>query len=210
MKTLLIALAMGTAFVTGASAADIGGGKHTAPQSMLDSVETPVARSWTGPWIGASVGYTVGTLRPDGYDFGISAEGLTAKVDGGFDVQFGRLVAGVSACAEYVDIDGADEALCAGGRLGVLVTEDSLIYVPLGWRWQGVDTGGDTEYLSGPYAGIGLETRYTPTVSFKLEYQHTFYQDAGGEEIPDSINVDDNRIVGGINVRLGTSLGKLY
>jgi hypothetical protein len=200
---------MGTALVTSASAADLGGNRSFKDDSP-SSFDGGGSASWTGPWIGASVGYGVGTLRPDGYDFGYSAEGIIAKIDAGIDVQFGHFVAGLSLCAEYVDVDDAQEALCAGGRLGLLITPDSLIYVPAGYRWQGIDTGGDTEYLSGPYVGLGLESRFTPSTSFKLEYQHTFYWDEGGHEIPDGLAIEDNRIMGGINIRFGGDPRKLF
>lgn len=212
MIKILMALAMGAALVTGANAADLSGKKV----SMQDPV--PVSEpsaSWSGPWVAILGGYGVGTVRDTRYseEFGNSVEGLLAEAQAGVDIQFGRGLLGVSGCVGYVDVDDADLSYCAGGRVGFLVTKDTLIFVPLGWRWQGIDSGDGTVYASGPYAGLGMESRLDDVMknlAVKLEYQHTFYDDVDGDKVPDNVDLEDNRFMAGAVLRFGGPLSKLY
>lgn len=211
MIKILMALAMGAALVTGASAADIGGGKK---QSLLDPVATEAPKaSWTGPWISIGGGYTIGTITPDGGDssqFGSSVEALTAEAALGFDYQIDRAVIGVSGCASYVDVDGAGIGYCVGGRGGVLLTDNSLLYLSGGYRWQAVDVGSENQYLSGPYVGTGIESRLNKNLSAKLEYQHVFYDSLGDLKFSDiGADVGENRILLGLTLRLG-GVDRLY
>ncbi|MGI9513104.1 MAG: outer membrane protein, partial [Anderseniella sp.] len=71
------------------------------------------------------------------------------------------------------------------GRLGWLANPDTLIYGLVGWTWTefegDLDIDGDgTSYsfdLDGLTVGAGIETRFTPNITGKLEYRYTDYQD---------------------------------
>lgn len=212
MNRILIALAMSTALVTGAAAADLGGGKKhkpaTAEQSLLDPapvVDRPA--SWTGPWFDIMGGYSIATLTPSSEDFGLSAQGGFGQVDAGFDYQFGRGVVGVELCASYSFIDHAGEGYCGAIRAGLLVTPDTLAYGLGGYRWQSIDTGSDSIFASGPFAGLGMESRITQNMSLKVEAQHHWITDVDGESVPDEIDASDNRVMGGLVFRFGGAIG---
>ncbi|MEO9876733.1 MAG: outer membrane beta-barrel protein [Anderseniella sp.] len=131
---------------------------------------------------------------------GIGGEGGLFTVEGGYDYQFSSdFVVGIMGDYTYsgigteldVDVFGANFTLDAShsfsvlGRLGWLANPDTLIYGLVGWTWTEFEGdldfgGGGTSYSfdqDGLTVGAGIETRFTPNITGKLEYRYTDYQD---------------------------------
>lgn len=132
---------------------------------------------------------------------GVGGEGGLFTVEGGFDYQFGdQFVAGVSGDYTYsnigtdlsVDIPNtfsgsysldASNSFSVLGRLGWLSNPDTLVYGLVGWTWtefEGDFSGGGPDYsfdLDGLTVGAGIETRFTPNITGKLEYRYVDYGD---------------------------------
>lgn len=157
------------------------------------------ARDWTGPNLGLTVG--AGWMNTNlnvpglGNFSGVGLYGVTAGVTAGFDYQFGaRVVAGVAADGNVHSVSARDTIAGAGelsyretgswslrGRLGVLASDDTLIYataglsevftalnMPLGVR------GGNAAYF-GPVFGGGVETHLAGDIYARVEYLHGVY-----------------------------------
>lgn len=164
---------------------------------------------------------------------GIGGEGGLFTVEGGYDYQFSNsFVAGIMGDYTYsgigteldVNIFDANFTLDAShsfsilGRLGWLANPDTLIYGLVGWTWTefegDLDFDGDgTSYsfdLDGLTVGAGIETRFTPNITGKLEYRYTDYQDntllgGGGIELYNDTSMQTIRAVA--SYRFGNSGG---
>ena len=154
---------------------------------------------------------------------GIGGEGGLFTAEGGYDYQFSSdFVAGIMGDYTYsgigteldVDAFGANFTLDAShsfsvlGRLGWLANPDTLIYGLVGWTWTEFEGdlefgGGGTSYsfdLDGLTVGAGIETRFTPNITGKLEYRYTDYQDntligGGGIELYNDTSMQTIRAV---------------
>ena len=160
---------------------------------------------------------------------GISGEGGFWTVEAGYDHQFSeRMVAGIQF--DYTgggistdinlnipDIGGptpinagyeleASDSMTVAGRLGYLVTPDTLAYGLVGYTWtefNGRLTGDAAGLLpdysfdvDGLTAGAGIETRLTENLTGKLEYRYTGYDTKNVLNFPidprTSIDLDDD------------------
>jgi outer membrane immunogenic protein len=133
--------------------------------------------SWTGPYIGGTLGYQWGHVsRSD-----VAPAGLVGGIQGGYNWQFGQLVVGVEA-----DVTGSDARdQFAGwkfsnpwfgtvrGRIGFAL-DRVLLYGTLGFAIGGIETelGGASETGThvGWTAGGGVEVGLTSNWSMKVEY----------------------------------------
>jgi len=131
---------------------------------------------------------------------GIGGEGGLFTVEGGYDYQFNNdFLIGILGDYTYSGIGteldvpvfdanftlDASHSFSVLGRLGWLANPDTLIYGLVGWTWTEFEGdldfgGGGTSYsfdLDGLTVGAGIETRFTPNITGKLEYRYTDYQD---------------------------------
>ncbi len=132
---------------------------------------------------------------------GIGGEGGLFTAEGGYDYQFSsNFVAGIMGDYTYsgigteLDVNfpidanftlDASHSFSVLGRLGWLANPDTLIYGLVGWTWTEFEGdlnigGGGTSYsfdLDGLTVGAGIETRFTPNITGKLEYRYTDYED---------------------------------
>jgi hypothetical protein len=153
-------------FSVAAYAADKGGPAH-------QDIVAPKAEPWTGPYIGASAGWNVAMGSLSGDPVGVAAEGGSVSVLGGYDKQFGIVVAGVGLGASmyFGDLDtiGANHDYYGFGRLGLLINSATLIYGHLGYGR--IDTDGKA--INSWRLGPGVELRFPNSpISLDLRYEY--------------------------------------
>ena len=172
------------------------------------------APSWTGFYVGIHVGYAFANdnyiLDPALAGFvGISStnmfgsRGFSSGVLGGYNLLVSpRWLAGVEADWSWQDIatqfssslPGLDASMVAKqkwaaslrGRVGYLVTPETLVYGTAGWAWSKIDEtvnffGTEIDSsgnVNGPQVGAGMETMVAVNWRARLEYLHTFYSAA--------------------------------
>ncbi len=171
-RILVLSATIAGAVATAANAADLprNHGAYT--------VAPPYgAYSWTGPYIGANLGYQWG----DANGTGLEPHGVTGGIQGGYNWQTGPWVFGAEA---DIQGSGADDTFAAfkfsnpwfgtlRGRVGYAFN-NILLYGTAGLAIG----GGDMELLGlsetnthvGWAAGLGLEVGFTPNWSAKAEY----------------------------------------
>lgn len=140
------------------------------------------------------IGYETTDIEDEG------ADGLTYGVGVGFDVQSGRTVFGIEAEAMESEIGecvtgvpGAGDSLCAdagrdlyvGGRAGVVVGANSLVYAKAGYTNTRLEleydpaVGATTsvkEDLDGVRVGGGVQFGLGPNLYAKAEYRYSNYE----------------------------------
>lgn len=201
MKHFIIAAAIAGLFAGTASAADMPAYATKAPIAA----PTP-SYSWNNIWIG---GFAGGVVDTGGIDI-LSATGTSlvsnlgsspAGLFGGFDIGANfqvipRWVLGVYAEQGFANIKSGSSVLsvvdvnhstnyigAAGGRLGFLITDSTLLYGKGGFAWGGTkaDIAQNTtlaqaisETSTGWQAGLGIEHKlsFAPSFSIGAEYDH--------------------------------------
>jgi len=180
-----------------------------------------LAPTWTGFYIGGNVGSAWGqddtavnvNILGLGIGAPLTSQGLrnfVGGVQGGYNYQFGAIVLGIEADADWGDVKGTAPCVVivsctdkiksfgdVGGRAGVAV-DKALIYVKGGWAWadQQFNTsfsllgvsGSNTVSLnrSGAFLGTGVEYAFMPNWSAKIEYD---YYDFGTKNVSTSVAV---------------------
>ena len=175
MKRTIILAATVAAMAAGASrAADYYGG---APYPA-----TPAAyiaqNTWTGPYIGANIGYQFGNTS----FFNLEPSGVAGGVQGGYNWQFGEIVVGGEADFQF---SGAEDTTFAAfkfsnpwfgtvrARLGYAM--NNILFYAAGGLAYGkgeLDFLGFSEdhILGGWSVGAGLEVGLTRNLSARAEY----------------------------------------
>mgnify|MGYP001354324581 CR=1 FL=1 len=196
MRRLALACAF-TSATFGVQAADLGGPR----MPMAAEIAAP-GFGWTGVYVGLHAGYGFANTSisvPGVFGFsGIGANGWLVGGRIGADYQFAqRWVAGVLAEG---NLQGIDTTISAGGltvarisgdrrwairgRLGFLLTPETMIYATAGWS-QGRTTfsllglGNANLTTNGWQIGGGIETRLAGNWFMNLEYIHTFSSSIG-------------------------------
>lgn len=152
MNTKLAAFAFLIASTFAVHAADLGGRRV----STMDTPEEPITHTWTGPWVGAVLGYNFSNTEADfseqyeegSYNFlhinGLGAQGFFGELQGGFDYQISeRLVVSLfggmnlsnakfegSALNGYASVKQTqDWGGVVGPRVGALISPSTMVYV---------------------------------------------------------------------------------
>src|SRR5262249_54436156 len=136
MRTAIRGFSLGIALALSVTAASADGyqGVRAGPYDQ--------PFSWTGFYLGAGVGYSIGTseLTPLTTDVGL--QGLQGVVSAGYDLQVNHnVVLGVLVDYAFGNVDGDLSPLrftisnqwAVGARAGYLVTARSLWYANAGW-----------------------------------------------------------------------------
>ena len=167
-----------------------GLGDFTAPVVAAPAPAEPLAfgRDWTGGYVGAQIGY--GGLNVDGtegIDFGdigdpddedddddvieLEGSGFTYGLRSGYDIDFGRAVAGGFITYDGANIDtdedatGVEAEIDSIGRAGLRLGYDAgnvLPYLAGGYAYVDTDNIGSSD---GYFAGVGVESYVTENVS---------------------------------------------
>jgi outer membrane immunogenic protein len=144
------------------------------------------AYSWTGPYLGATLGYQWGSVG----GLGNQPNGFIGGIEGGYNWQFGQFVLGAEA---DLTLSGADDVFAAfkfsnpwfgtvRGRAGYAFN-NILVYGTLGFAFGDVEaqstiTGvSQTQTHWGWVGGLGMEVGFTPNWTAKVEY---LYVDLSG------------------------------
>ncbi len=133
---------------------------------------------------------------------GVGGEGGLFTVEGGYDYQIdSNFVLGIQGDYTFsgigtdlnINVPGfnggysldAKNNFTVAGRAGWLPSPDTLLYGLVGWTWTefngeftGDAAGGIPNYnfnVDGLTVGAGIETRFTPNITGKLEYRYTDY-----------------------------------
>jgi outer membrane immunogenic protein len=205
MTRLRFAVAALALVAAPAGAADFPRQPARAPYAAT----TPaVIFSWTGPYLGANVGYQWGSLSP------LSGEpsGITGGIQAGYNWQFGQLVLGGEA-----DVQGsaAEDTFAAykfsnpwfgtvRGRLGYALS-NVLLYATAGLGYGGgrlVITGlSEDQTHFGWTGGGGIEMGLTPNWSAKAEYLFISLSDKTYVLSGATAGIDSHLVRFGVNYR---------
>jgi outer membrane immunogenic protein len=176
-KIVMAAAAAGLVAATPAGAADfMGGPSFVAPGTGY---------VWTGPYVGANLGYQWGTATHTGAD----PNGFAGGLQGGYNLQIGQFVVGAEA---DLQLTAADDRFASWkfsnpwfGTLrarGGYAMNNILLYATLGMAYGGgeFDPGGggtETQTHVGWTAGAGIEVGLTQNWSAKFEYLYVDLSD---------------------------------
>jgi outer membrane immunogenic protein len=138
--------------------------------AALAFVATPaMANDFAGPRVEVTAG-------ADDVKNGVDATDITYGAALGYDLQFGKVVAGIDATAANV-FDRAD--LGVGARLGYVLNENVLAFTRVGYtNLERPAVRGRALELEGLTLGGGLEVNVAGPVYGKVEYRYTDF-DAG-------------------------------
>lgn len=133
--------------------------------------------SEAGSFTGCNVG-ALGSWNSANVEDVFGAEGPGIAATAGCDLALANSPLVVGAWGEYgfrrFDFAGEDidsKGWAAGGRLGVVVHSDTLIYGKVGWTQVDAEAMGDSLDLSGAVYGGGLETNLGGGLYGVAEYQ---------------------------------------
>jgi outer membrane immunogenic protein len=184
------------------------------------------ASTWSGAYIGLHAGYAWGTGTSSfggftggdtdidggfgggqiGYNWQAPGAnwvlGVEADVSGG-DIGFNETVPGVGSESTSINVMGT-----VRGRLGFLVTPQTLIYGTGGFAWAhntadinvpGVIVASSSATHTGWAAGAGIEHAFAPNWTARLEYLHTDYGTETYFNSPVGLSADTDQVRVGIN-----------
>lgn len=132
-------------------------------------VATPaMASDFSGPRLEVTAG-------ADDVSRGIDPTDVAYGVGAGYDLQFGKVVAGVEAAVDNV-FDRRD--IGVGARLGYVANENVLVFAKVGYsNWKPTQR----LTLEGVRVGGGLEVNVAGPVYAKVEYRYTDFEGATGK-----------------------------
>lgn len=197
-KNILAVAALFAALTGSAFAADLPVNAYKAPPQVAERY------NWNNIWVGGFAGGVVDTggldlLNSDGSTLLNNLGNAPAGFFGGFDLGANfqvipRWVLGVYIEQAFASIHSGTSGLgldinhstnyigAAGGRLGFLITDSTLLYGKGGFAWGGTKATFTAETLSqaisetstGWQAGVGIEHKlsFAPNWSIGMEYDH--------------------------------------
>ena len=180
IRSVSVAL-LSLGIVTGAAhAADIGRGYGPPPYIST------FGYNWSGPYVGANLGYQWGSVS----NLGIDPSGFAGGAQLGYNWQTGQFVFGAEA---DIQASGADDTFATfkfsnpwfgtlRGRAG-LAMNNVLLYATAGLAFGSgkLEFAGlsESQTLWGWTGGAGIEVGFTPNWSVKAEYLYVDLDDDG-------------------------------
>lgn len=134
------------------------------PVPAAPVVFAPATRNWTGPYVGAQLGY--GEIDVSGGTAN-DRDGVLGGVHAGYDYDFGNFVLGVVGDYNFADADIADGTSMARlrARAGAKVGTSGLLYGTGGAAFATAEIGGVDYSDTGYVIGVGYEHMVTDNVS---------------------------------------------
>ncbi len=193
-------------------AADLG--PYNRPASSYGGQPTYGLERWSGFYLGAGLGHASGDVGVDGSSgfFIMEQGGVLGSLYGGYNWQMGSIVSGLEVDIGTGNVGGSRNNLgsvvepdlnaigSVRGRLGILATQQALLYATGGLAWadydfkvSGANTVSDT--LIGYQVGAGLEYMIAPQWTMRVEYNYT---DFG------SVRIDQGPVINKYDVDLHT------
>jgi outer membrane immunogenic protein len=210
MKTRISLLAALSAltFAGAASAADLP--RRTGAVSPAPYQAQP-AGTWTGFYAGLVGGYAWGSQKGAADGTYGSLDGAQIGVTGGYNMQWGQIVAGVEGDMSWSNADNKragniselrNEATIRA-RAGVAVDNSTLLYATAGYAGASIkrDNGAaaSTDWHNGYELGAGLEYAFTRNVTGKAEYLYTDLGNSSGAAL--KAGATQNGVRMGVNYR---------
>jgi outer membrane immunogenic protein len=213
-STSLVVAGIAALVATSAVAADLPGRK-SAPAVVP---QLTAVGPWTGFYAGVNAGYEFGSKTSSNASGTITNtnnnDGFIGGVQGGYDQQFGNIVAGAAldfnlTNASKTDSNGKQTfngEATARARLGYLVMPSMLTYGTAGvaaGRFESQVSGvTDTKTHVGYVVGAGAEYRYTKNIASFVEYRYTdFGQSSYNKGTASEKDISTNEVRAGVNYR---------
>jgi outer membrane immunogenic protein len=163
-----------------------------------------ITTSWAGFYVGGHVGYGIANTAVSATDIGLTdrfigfgGKGYVAGGLAGYNVMLApRWVAGIEVDGSWQDIEtkasffsgeflkmSMDWSASVRGRIGLLMTPTSMLFVTGGWSWSELKFTSSlpgesvTRSMNGAQVGFGVETMVTDNWIFRTEYLQSFYND---------------------------------
>jgi outer membrane immunogenic protein len=173
-----------------AHAADLYGGPRQPPPEPTYVSPIDTAR-WSGAYLGIAYGYSDGisTITGGSGNFDLDQSGGLGSIYGGYNWQFGRIVAGLEAeigTGTYDGSVGSGAGLVSSelntlaairGRVGYLLSPAFLLYGTAGFASADMDFKANTisqsDWISGYQVGAGTELNVAGPWTLRLEYLYT-------------------------------------
>ena len=205
----LLAALSAIAFAGAASAADLP--RRTGAVSPAPYQAQP-AGTWTGFYAGVVGGYDWGHKKGGANATYGALNGGQLGVTGGYNMQFGQVVAGVEGDMSWSNADATrgtnkselrNEATLRA-RAGLAVDASTLLYVTGGYAGANLKRENNTpasnsEWHNGYALGAGLEYAFTRSVTGKAEYMHTDLGNSSGGALKTGLTQNGVRM--GVNYR---------
>jgi outer membrane immunogenic protein len=205
---LLLVSAAASLLAAPAMAADIG---TVEPLPAPEIVEAAPVNNWTGFYLGALGGFNWGTADTDAGE--VDADGFDIGGYAGANWQWGNFVVGAEGDLLFPFVDGEDAGIeveqglngSLRARAGIaldrflLYGTGGLAGTELELTQAGVS---DDETLWGWTAGVGGEAMVTDSITARVEYRYTDYEDETFEVAPAiSSDFTTHSIRGGVGLK---------
>lgn len=208
IRISLLAAVSALAFAGAASAADLP--RRTGAVSPAPYQAQP-AGTWTGFYAGAVGGYNWGSQKGTADTTYGALNGGQIGVTGGYNMQFGQIVAGVEGDMSWSNADNTrgtnkselrNEATLRA-RAGLAVDASTLLYATAGYAGATIKrdngTTSSTDWHNGYAVGAGLEYAFTRNVTGKAEYLYTDLGNSSGSVL--KAGATQNGVRMGVNYR---------
>lgn len=200
------------AFAAPAFAADL---TYEAPPAASTAYAPPAGFSWTGPYMGAVIGYGSGTVDANDTPGDVDVDGFEAGVYGGYNMDLGnQVVLGVEGDILWSGVEGdpsdgkAEEDFNSTLRARAGYAVDRYMFYGTGGlavshaKVEDNLGASDSNTHVGFVVGAGAEAAITNNVIAKIEYQ---YQDYGKETYdltnPTDVDYSTHSIRAGIGLK---------
>jgi outer membrane immunogenic protein len=204
----LLAAVSGLAFAGAASAADLP--RRTGAVSPAPYQAQP-AGTWTGFYAGLVGGYNWGSQKGTADTTYGALNGGQFGATGGYNMQFGQIVAGVEGDMSWSNADNTrgtarselQNAATLRARAGIAVDASTLLYATGGYAGATVKredgTNSSTDWHNGYALGAGLEYAFTRSLTAKAEYLYTDLGNSSSNVL--KTGVTQNGVRMGVNYR---------
>lgn len=150
---------------------------------------------WTGFYLGAMLGYNWGEFDTDA-NTDVDVDGLMIGGFTGYNWQAGALVFGLEADLAMSSADGSENSIQGDvdwqgtlrGRVGYTF-DRHMIYGTAGLAFASGDLNSDDNTHTGLAAGVGFESMLNQSLSARVEYLYTNYNEQDYRNIDSDLGV---------------------